>query len=175
MRTARGLQRYQRPIHKIEANNSMENKFVLISVQRRVTMKLVTNQNTLTQQSIKLLLTMSLLLAVPVFADYELIWSTIDGGGGTSSGGQYSLTATIGQHDAAYSQGGDYEVLGGFWPGGPLCFVEFDDFARFTVHWRDTGPGLPADLYEDNIIDELDLELFVYEWLYECPYGWPLK
>jgi hypothetical protein len=25
--------------------------------------------------------------------------------------------------------GGPYEVLGGFWPGGALCFVEFEDFA----------------------------------------------
>ena len=62
-------------------------------------------------------------------ADYDLSWSTIDGGGGTSTGGPYTLTGTIGQPDADWSEGGEYEVLGGFWPGGPLCFVEFDDFA----------------------------------------------
>jgi hypothetical protein len=32
--------------------------------------------------------------------DYILDWSTIDGGGGQSSGGQYVLTGTIGQPDA---------------------------------------------------------------------------
>ncbi|MHC4458309.1 MAG: hypothetical protein ACYS0I_14730 [Planctomycetota bacterium] len=32
-----------------------------------------------------------------------------------------------------------------------------------------------ADLHEDNIVDELDLKLFVDEWLYYCPLGWPLK
>ena len=37
--------------------------------------------------------------------DYILVWSTIDGGG-QSSGGQYVLTGTIGQPDAAYSQSG---------------------------------------------------------------------
>ena len=30
---------------------------------------------------------------------YEISWYTIDGGGGTSAGGQYILTGTIGQPD----------------------------------------------------------------------------
>lgn len=108
---------------------------------------------------------------------YELNWSTIDGGGGTSSGGPYTLTGTIGQPDAAYSAGGSYELLGGFWPGGPLCFVDFYSFARFAEWWLETGIDLPADLYEDeeNIVDLLDLKVFVDEWLEYCPYDWALK
>lgn len=62
---------------------------------------------------------------------YELRWSKIDGGG-RSTGGPYTLTGTIGQPDAAYSRGGNYELLGGFWPGGPLCLVDFEHFARFA-------------------------------------------
>ena len=116
-----------------------------------------------------------LLFSLPVCADYEINWHTIDGGGGTSSGGQYVLTGTIGQPDEAYSQGGRYELLGGFWPGGPLCFVDFYSFARFAEYWLETGPGLPADLYEDNIVNLRDLKVFVDEWLYWCPYNWPLK
>ena len=108
-------------------------------------------------------------------SQYQIVWSTIDGGGGTSSGGPYSLTGTIGQPDAAYSEGGGYELLGGFWPGEPLCFVEFDDFARFAQYWLDTGTGLPADLYEDGTVDYYDLTEFVNLWLCYCPYGWPLK
>jgi hypothetical protein len=46
--------------------------------------------------------------------------------------------------------GGDYELLGGFWPGGPLCFVEFEDFAGFAMYWRDSGSDLPGDLYKDG-------------------------
>jgi hypothetical protein len=46
--------------------------------------------------------------------DYEIVWSTIDNGGGTSVGGQYVLTGTIGQPDAGYSEGGSFELLGGF-------------------------------------------------------------
>ena len=118
-----------------------------------------------------------LLFSLPVFGDYEMSWYTIDGGGGRSIGGPYVLTGTIGQPDAAYSAGGGYELLGGFWPGGPLCFVDFESFARFAEYWLVTGTGLPADLYEDeyDIVDGLDLKVFVEQWLCSCPQGWPLK
>lgn len=118
-----------------------------------------------------------------VSGEYELIWYTIDGGGGRSSGGPYTLTGTIGQPDAAYSAGGNYELLGGFWSGGPLCFVNFEHFARFAEHWLDEPCNEEnnwcggADLFEDehNIVDGLDLGIFVEEWLCYCPAGWPLK
>ena len=117
-----------------------------------------------------------LTIFVPVaYGDYQIVWSTIDGGGGQSSGGQYTLTGTIGQPDAAYSESGNYELLGGFWPGGPMCLVDFEDFARFAKYWLESGTGLPADLYGDGTVDFLDLEKFVEEWLCYCPYGWPLK
>ncbi len=123
------------------------------------------------------LLTICLVTIVPALGDYDIAWHTIDGGGGVSSGGPYTLTGTIGQPDAAYSAGGDYELLGGFWPGGPLCIVDFESFARFAEWWLEPGTGLPADLYEDvdNIVNELDLQVFVDYWLCYCPAGWPLK
>ena len=107
--------------------------------------------------------------------DYVLEWSTIDGGGGTSNGGQYRLTGTIGQPDAGNLAGGQYEVLGGFWPGGPLCFVEFEDYARFAQYWLQIGDDLPADLYKDEFdtVNWNDFDAFVYWWLYDCPYEWP--
>ncbi|MBW8041487.1 MAG: hypothetical protein FVQ85_16020 [Planctomycetes bacterium] len=108
--------------------------------------------------------------------DYELSWYTIDGGGGRSSGGQYELLGSIGQPDAAWSSGGDYELLGGFLPGGPLCFVNFESFAKFAEYWRDSGTGLPADLFVDldNEVNWLDLGVFGELWLCNCPAGWPL-
>ena len=124
-------------------------------------------------------LTICLLLLSPASAQtgghYELSWSTIDGGGGVSSGGQYELVGTIGQPDAAWSSGGSYELLGGFWPGGPICIVQFDDFARFAELWRDTGTGLAADLDGSGKVDFGDLGQFADLWLRCCPTGWPLK
>ncbi len=50
-------------------------------------------------------------------------WHTVAGGGGTSTGGGYSLAGTIGQHDAGPMSDGDYVLAGGFW-GGALQLVE---------------------------------------------------
>lgn len=116
-----------------------------------------------------------LLLASTAKAGYNISWHTIDGGGGQSSGGQYVLTGTIGQPDAAYSADAQYELLGGFWPGGPLCFVDFEDFAKFAELWLKTGNGLAGDLDSDNDVDSADLRMFTDQWLLSCPYNWPLK
>jgi len=106
---------------------------------------------------------------------YEMPWHTIDGGGGRSSGGQYVLTGTIGQPDAAYSSGDRYELLGGFWPGGPLCIVQFDDFARFAEQWLYSGTGLAGDIDKDGDVDLEDLRRLADYWLACCPYNWPLR
>ena len=131
-----------------------------------------------TGRSATLITAMLVLLqaALPCLAqDYELSWSTIDGGGGMSSGGPYVLTSTIGQPDAAYSAGGRYELLGGFWLGGPICIVEFHDYARFAEQWRASGSGLPADLDGSGKVDFEDLRRFADWWLSCCPVGWPLR
>ena len=47
--------------------------------------------------------------------NYALDWHTIDGGGGTSTGGAYSLAGTIGQPDAGTMSGGAFSLVGGFW------------------------------------------------------------
>ncbi len=107
------------------------------------------------------------------FSGYELSWYTIDGGG-VSSGGQYVLTGTIGQPDAAYSSSEKYELLGGFWPGGPLCIVEFGDFANFARQWRYGGSNLVSDLDGDGDVDFEDLRCFADNWLSCCPYKWSL-
>jgi hypothetical protein len=117
-----------------------------------------------------------LLLMLPLVTragQYELTWSTIDGGGGTSRGGPYVLTGTIGQPDAGHSVAGGYELLSGFWPGGLLCFVAFDDFVLFAELWL--IDDLTADLDSDEDIDFADLQLLTDYWLLDCPYKWPLR
>ena len=106
---------------------------------------------------------------------YKIDWYTIDGGGGTSSGGPFVLTGTIGQPDTGYSANARYEVLGGFWPGGPICTVGFDDFARFAEQWFYAASGLAGDLDSDGDVDFDDLTRMAGYWLECCPSSWPLK
>ncbi|MBN2391935.1 MAG: hypothetical protein JXR84_14500 [Anaerolineae bacterium] len=46
---------------------------------------------------------------------YDLEWSTADGGGAISTGGEYALGGAAGQPDAGTLSGGVYELSGGFW------------------------------------------------------------
>jgi len=58
---------------------------------------------------------------------YVIRKSTIDGGGGTATGGTYYVSGTVGQHDAAGLAGGNYVLNGGFWnerqPSEPIPTV----------------------------------------------------
>jgi hypothetical protein len=52
----------------------------------------------------------------PSWGQYSIDWWTVNGGGGTSTGGVYSVTGTIGQPDAGGPMtNGQYSVTGGFW------------------------------------------------------------
>jgi len=73
------------------------------------------------------LVTIALLLAVSTAlarSGFDVSWWTVDGGGGTASGGSYTLTGTIGQPDAGVLTGGDYTLGGGFLGGGAAA-VEY--------------------------------------------------
>jgi hypothetical protein len=50
---------------------------------------------------------------------YELTWSTVDSGGGTSASddGSITLSGTVGQPDAGTLSGGVYKLEGGYWDG----------------------------------------------------------
>ena len=70
------------------------------------------------------LVTIALLLVVSTAlarSGYDLSWWTVDGGGGTASGGSYTLVGTIGQPDAGILAGGAYTLGGGFWGGGVVA------------------------------------------------------
>ena len=67
-------------------------------------------------------LLLSFLICNPGFAqlvgeDFEIAKSTLDSGGSISEGGEFIVTGTIGQHDAAegLSAGGPFLLEGGFW------------------------------------------------------------
>jgi len=106
--------------------------------------------------------------------DYDLSWSTIDGGGGTSTGGNFTLSGTLGQPDAGMMSGGDYELTGGFWGGWSSCWVDLVDLERFLGYWLD-GPnaGIPADFNSDNKVDLIDFNYLCTYWMRSCPGNWP--
>jgi hypothetical protein len=83
-----------------------------------------------------ILITLALGLLAPALhaQQYSIGWYKISGGGGTSSNGQYSVSGTIGQHDAGSAMtGGSYSLTGGFWslisvvqtPGAPLLAITY--------------------------------------------------
>ena len=63
------------------------------------------------------ILTSAITFAQSSSENFEITKSTIDNGGGTSSGGNFFLTGTIGQHDAnpQISTGDGFLLAGGFW------------------------------------------------------------
>jgi hypothetical protein len=63
---------------------------------------------------------------------YTLDWWTVDGGGWTSSGGNYTLGGTIGQPDAGVMQGGAYTLVGGFW-GGTLTEGDYEIYLPAVI------------------------------------------
>lgn len=81
---------------------------------------------------------------------YAINWSTVDGGGGTSTGGVYSVSGTIGQPDAGGPMtNGVYSLTGGFWPlptaiqtaGAPLLTIAQASPGQATVSWAPNTPG----------------------------------
>ncbi len=74
-------------------------------------------------------------------ADYEVTWSTLDGGGSVANGGIYEVTGTIAQPDAGHSNGGTYSLTGGFWPlpQGPAIFSDGFESGDLTV-WSNVIP-----------------------------------
>jgi hypothetical protein len=89
-----------------------------------------------------------LILDIGFAQAYSIDWYKIAGGGGTSSGCNYSVNGTIGQHDAGLQQlsGGNYSLTGGFWslytiqtPGLPGLAIVFISPNSVKVSWPNTG------------------------------------
>jgi hypothetical protein len=101
----------------------------------------------------KLFLLFGLLVPTISFAQsYSIDWYKVSGGGGTSTGGpmigvNYSVSGTIGQHDAGGPMTGvSYSLTGGFWalisvvqtPGTPNLTITYSGNS-VIVSWPDTG------------------------------------
>lgn len=78
---------------------------------------------------------------------YSIDWYKVAGGGGTSTGGLYAVSGTIGQHDAGGPMaGGNYSLTGGFWalisvmqtPGAPSLLISHSG-NTVTVYWQNVS------------------------------------
>ena len=109
---------------------------------------------------------LALLLALPAvaWADFELTWFTVDGGGGQSLGGIFEIEGTLGQCDASPAvgmSGGDYTLFGGYWaPMADTCPADFEPLY----------PGYPEDTWGDDVVDLADMLGVLGHWG-RCPYG----
>ncbi|MFZ1073664.1 MAG: hypothetical protein WAO21_09545 [Verrucomicrobiia bacterium] len=96
----------------------------------------------------RVILILSLLFPAVGFAQsYSINWYKVAGGGGTSTGGTYQVSGTIGQHDAGGPMtGGSYSLTGGFWalislvqtPGAPALYIAGSG-NTVTVYWQDVS------------------------------------
>ena len=107
--------------------------------------------------------------------DFDLSWHTIDGGGGTSAGGGFELSGTIGQHDAGQTMtGGSFALIGGFWAGagsapGIPCPWDLDmsgsvgtsDLLDLLAQWGTPGS---ADFDGNGIVGTSDLLALLANW-----------
>ena len=110
--------------------------------------------------------------------DFDLSWHTVDGGGGTSSGGDFVLRGTIGQPDAGDLIGGDFALRGGFWQpaasgGCGDCPTDSDgngdteafDLAILLGAWGPVTPGSAClDADDSGFIEAFDLAVLLGDW-----------
>src|SRR5450631_572908 len=98
----------------------------------------------------KLILLFTLLLPALGFAQqYSIDWYKVAGGGGTSTGGVYTVSGTIGQHDAGGPMtGGNFSLTGGFWAlyalqtaGAPLLSIKLTATNTAQVYWPSPSIG----------------------------------
>ena len=89
-------------------------------------------------------------LCFRAWGQYSIDWFKIAGGGGTSTGGVYSVSGTIGQHDAGGPMtNGPYSLVGGFWalptlvqtPGAPTLHLTNAAPGFATIWWSPPTPG----------------------------------
>ena len=91
-------------------------------------------------------------------AQFSIDWYSIDGGGGTSSGGGYTLTGTVGQPDAHTETltGGGYSLEGGFLPGfivpssgdGPALLIQLSG-TSLIISWSPDTAGFVLEQTDD--------------------------
>jgi hypothetical protein len=114
--------------------------------------------------------------AAPAFGQFTINWSTIAGGGGTTTGSAFSLSGTVGQPDAGGPMiGGAFSLSGGFWlAAAPVCRPDINgdgqvnvaDFLAFLSLY--SAGSARADVNGDGQINVADFLAFLAAYSAGC-------
>ena len=92
-----------------------------------------------------------------------------------TTGGSFELSGTIGQPDAGVMTGGDFELVGGFWPGagggtcdacdmncdGEVNALDIENFLGLLFAGDEPCNVCTGDVNGDGSINALDIEPFL--------------
>src|SRR5512140_3665990 len=103
-------------------------------------------------RSLKLIGWLALLLASPasLAQNFSIDWWTVAGGGGTSTGGVFSLTGTAGQPASGTTMtNGTFSITGGLWAlpmavqsrEAPVLTILPAGPGQATISWAPNTPG----------------------------------
>jgi hypothetical protein len=134
--------------------------FRLHAVVKTVHCRSLSHDTFMKRANVNILLLLLMTVATSTRAqNYDIDWFKLAGGSGTSAGGVYQVSGTLGQPDAGQMSGGDFSVSGGFWPGltvpsngqTPTLFIQWSGNS-VMVSWSPASAGfqLEATVLERN-------------------------
>ncbi len=115
---------------------------------------------------------------------YDLLWNTINGGGGPLQADGYTLDGTVGQPDAGIMSGGGIELLGGYWglsDDSAVCYANCDsstappilnanDFQCFLNKYAAADPYANCDgSTAAPVLNANDFQCFLNRYAAGCP------
>jgi hypothetical protein len=130
--------------------------------------------------AVALVMLATAVLAESLLPAPDMNWYTVDHGGGTVSGDNFSLSGTIGQMDAGQALTGDnFSFTGGFWAGvqvkscagdvAPLGgdgVVNIDDLLLILGAWGTNNPqfDIAPSFAPNGRVDMDDLLVVITSW-----------
>jgi hypothetical protein len=118
--------------------------------------------NKLDQRPIMKMIFRIALICLPLHClaqSFSIDWFSIDGGGGTSSGGPYQVSGAIGQPDPGTLKGGNYSLAGGFFvllsvvqtPGIPELKISLSPTNTAVISWPSPSTGFTLQQNTNDI------------------------
>jgi len=107
-----------------------------------------------------------LVCAAPALSAYVISQSVIGSGGGSASGGSYSVVGTVGQPAIGITEGGSHIGEIGFWyqPGWILTAVDEDESPRsFSIGQNHPNPFNPVTTLAYTVPTRSRVSIVIYD------------